>query len=81
MNEKFNSLLSIAIVPQVIDLIVKKENIEEIQAVNEFYKSKTYEFLADESSKVWHYSPLTIYHIWKSEKDTGELLFPEEGGL
>ena len=46
--------------------------------MNEFYNSKTYEVLAREETKVWHYSPLTIYTMWKEEKETGEIIFPEE---
>ena len=78
MDEKFNAILSIAIIPEVISLISKNENIDEIQAINEFYDSKVYSLLSDEETKMWHYSPLTIYHMWKEEKTTGEIIFPEE---
>lgn len=78
MDEKFNAILSIAIIPEVISLISKNENIDEIRAINEFYDSKVYSLLSDESTKIWHYSPLTIYHMWKEEKTTGEIIFPEE---
>lgn len=78
MDEKFEAVLSVAIVPQVVSIIAKEEKKSEINATKEFYSSKTYEFLSDENSKVWHYSPLTIYKMWQSEKDTGEIVFPEE---
>ena len=78
MDEKFNAILSIAIIPEVISLISKNENIDEIQAINEFYDSKVYSLLSDEETKMWHYSPLTIYHMWKEEKTTGEIILPEE---
>lgn len=78
MDEKFNAILSIAIIPEVISLISKNENIDEIRAINEFYDSKVYSLLSDESTKIWHYSPLTIYHMWKEEKTTGKIIFPEE---
>ncbi len=78
MDEKFHAILSIAIVPQTVNLIVKNEGLDEISALAKFYSSKTYEFLAKEETKVWHYSPLTIYQIWKTEMETGEMLFPEE---
>lgn len=78
MDEKFNSILSIAIIPQVVSLIAEKENIEEIEALNEFYKSKIYSLLADEKTSIWHYSSLMIYNMWKYEKETGKVLFPEE---
>lgn len=78
MDEQFNSILSVILIPQIVDLIKEKEQMDDIVAINEFYHSKTYEFLANEKTKVWHYSPLTIYHMWKEEKETGEVIFPEE---
>ena len=73
----FNSLLSICIIPQTVDLILTKEGVDENTALNWFYESKTYELLSKEETKMWHYSPLTLYHIWKSERETGEPVFPE----
>lgn len=78
MDEKFNSILSIVIIPQTVDLIVKNEGLDDISAINEFYHSKTYELLAKEETKMWHYSSMTIYSMWKKERDMGEVVFPEE---
>lgn len=78
MDEQFNSILSIALIPHVVDLIVQNEGIDDIAAINEFYNSMTYEKLAIEETKMWHFSPLTIYSMWKYEKETGKLEFPEE---
>ena len=78
MDEKFNSILSIALIPQTVDLIVKNEGLNDISAMNEFYQSKTYEMLAKEETKMWHYSPMNLYSIWKHEKETGTIAYPEE---
>ncbi len=78
MNIQFNSLLSVILIPQVLNIIEEKEEIDEMEALEEFYNSKTYEVLSNEETKVWHYSALTIYMMWKEEKETGELVFPEE---
>ena len=78
MDEKFNSVLSITIVPQTISLIAEKEGIDEMKAMDEFYRSETYSLLSKEETKMWHYSPMTIYTMWKNEKVTGQILFPEE---
>lgn len=78
MDEKFNSILSITIIPQTVALIADNERIDEMEAMNEFYRSQTYAALAREETKVWHFSPLTVYSMWKHEKETGEVLFPEE---
>lgn len=78
MDEKFNSILSITIIPQTVALIAEKEKIDEMKAMDEFYQSKVYAKLSEEETKMWHYSPLTIYTMWKHEKETGEILYPEE---
>ena len=52
MDEKFNFILSIVIIPQAVDLIVKNEGLDDISAINEFYHSKTYELLAKEQTKM-----------------------------
>lgn len=78
MDEKFNAILSIALIPQTVDLIVKNEGLDDISAMTGFYRSKTYEMLAKEETKMWHFSPMTVYSMWKHEKKTGEVVFPEE---
>ena len=78
MDEKFNAILSVAIIPQVVDLIVQNEGLDDIAAMTEFYRSATYEALSKEETKTWHFSPLTVYHMWKNEKESGELVFPED---
>ena len=78
MDEKFNSILSIALIPKIVDLIARNEGLDDISAMNEFYLSGTYELLAKEETKMWHFSPMTIYSMWKHEKETGEIVFPEE---
>ena len=78
MDAKFHSILSIALIPQTVDIIVKKERLDDISAMNTFYQSKTYELLSNEETKMWHFSPLTVYSMWKREIETGEVIFPEE---
>ncbi len=78
MNEKFNSVLSIALIPETIALIVEKEGLDDITAINEFYRSRVYDLLSNEETKIWHFSPMTVYNMWKHEKETGEVVFSEE---
>ena len=77
MDEKFNAILSVSLVPQIVYLIINKEKVDEDTALKWFYESKTYDCLSKEYTKMWHYSPLMIYHIWKNEKETGEVAYPE----
>lgn len=78
MDEKFNSILSIVLIPETIGLIVENEGLDELTAINEFYKSQVYDLLSNETTKIWHFSPMTVYNMWKHEKETGEVVFPEE---
>lgn len=78
MDEKFNSVLSIALIPGTVALIAEKEGLDDIAAMNEFYQSRVYDLLSKEETKMWHYSPMTVYMMWKHEKETGEVAFPEE---
>ena len=66
------------IVPPVISLIIKGGGISEEQAVLNFYRSKLYAELSDESSKLWHYGPATLYSMYTQELRTGSYEYPEE---
>lgn len=78
MDERFNSILSIALIPQVVALITERDGLDDISALNDFYRTKVYDLLSKEETKIWHYSPLTVYMMYKHEKETGEVAFPEE---
>jgi hypothetical protein len=78
MNEnQFSAMLAI-IVPPIVDLISQNSNVEESEAIARFYRSKLYQELSDESSKLWHYSPLTLYTMYQDELLTGTYDYPEE---
>lgn len=78
MNENQFSVLLAIIVPEITSLITKNSNITETQAISLFYRSKLYRELADENSKLWHYSPLTLYTMLQDELLTGNYDYPEE---
>lgn len=77
MDEKFQTLLSVVIIPQTVAIIVEKENLDCVTAINEFYSSKVYDLLSDEKTKTWHFSPMMLYSMWKEEKETGDFVYPE----
>lgn len=78
MNEdQFSAMLAI-IVPPIIDLITKNSNVSDDIAISRFYQSRLYLELSDESSKLWHYSPLTLYTMYQDELLTGSYDYPEE---
>ena len=76
-RDKFSAILSL-IVPQVVQLIVEKNGIDETAATQAFYNSKVYRALENVDTAVWHFSALTLYNMYKEEKETGSFVFPKE---
>ena len=76
-DEKFGAVMGI-IVPQVLGLIIENYAYDEMTAANEFYSSDLYALLEQEDTKLWHFSPLTLFNMFDEEKKTGSFTFPEE---
>lgn len=79
MNEKKFEAILILLVPKVIELIVANYHVTEPEATEKFYVSRVYELLEDEETKLWHFSPLTLFNMFDEETKTGEITFPVEG--
>ncbi len=77
-DDQFSTFLGIVIVPRVVDFIMGETELTSEEAINAFYRSKTYDLLSVKDSWLWHYSALTLFHMWESERDTGCIVFPEE---
>jgi hypothetical protein len=81
MNEdQFSAMLAV-IVPPIIEQIVKNGNVDEAGAICRFYQSRLYQKLSDEESKLWHYSPMTLYTMYQDELLTGSYRYPEEASI
>lgn len=76
-KDKFGAVMSI-LVPQVIGVITENYSYDEITAANEFYWSDLYALLEQEDTKLWHFSPLTLFNMFDEEKKTGSFEIPEE---
>ncbi len=76
-NKKFEAVL-ILLVPQVIQLISENDRHDEVKAAKIFYASEVYALLEQEDTKLWHFSALTLYHMFLEERRTGRILLPEE---
>ena len=75
MNKtQYAAFLACALMPMVIQTIQEKTGWSTL----DFYHSQVYALLEDEDTKMWHYSPLAIYEMFRSEIETGEIAFPEE---
>lgn len=78
MNEdQFSAMLAV-IVPPIIEQITKNSNVDVDKAIASFYRSRLYQELSDEKSKLWHYSALTLYTMYQDELLTGFYDYPEE---
>ena len=76
-KEKFGAVMGV-LVPQVIRLITENYSYDELTAANEFYGSNLYSLLEQEDTKLWHFSPLTLFNMFDEEKKTGSFELPEE---
>lgn len=76
-EEKFGAVMGV-LVPQVIRLITENYLYDEMAVTNEFYGSNLYALLEQEDTKLWHFSPLTLFNMFDEEKKTGSFTFPEE---
>jgi hypothetical protein len=75
-QKKFEAML-VLIVPKVIGLITQESGLDEVTATRAFYESKVYSLLEQEDTKLWHLSPLMLYHMYEEERKTGNITFPE----
>ena len=47
------------------------------EALLSFYQSRAYRLLEQEDTKMWHFSPLTLFNMYDEERKTGTITFPE----
>jgi hypothetical protein len=66
-----------SLMPAIVEAIMNltKEPFEEVTV--KFYKSKVYQMLGDETSKLWRFSPLLIAELFNDEQTTGNFDYPE----
>ncbi len=55
----------------VINLIMEKYGLNELDAIREYYFSKTYKMLNDVSLEIYKMSHLVVFDMWENEKNTG----------
>lgn len=75
--EKFSAIMGL-LVEQIVLLITVNFGYDEMTASNEFYNSKVYALLEQEETKLWHFSPLTLFNLFVQEKKMDSFELPEE---
>ena len=76
-TEKFSAIMGV-LVPQIIAIISTRTGCDE-QTIRSFYSSKVYALLEQEDTKLWHFSPLTLYEMYDEEMRTDTFEIPVEG--
>lgn len=70
-----------AIMPYIsadlVDMISKRQEISEEEALSKLYSSKLYSTLENEETKVWQYSTNMLYSLLLQEEKTGSISFPD----
>lgn len=78
MSETNPKVMLQLIVPRLIMLMMKNQNMTEKEALTKLYSSELYQQLEREETKLWHLSVLTLYDMWVEEEETGQITYPEE---
>jgi len=76
-KNKLSSIL-IVLVPQILELIMNEYKIGDEKSTEMFYSSELYERLSEEETKLWHLSAHALFEMYREERETGKITYPEE---
>lgn len=57
---------------QVAMLIAEDQNVSQLDGLRAFLTSETHSMLADNDLRMWYFSPLALFDMWKCETTTGD---------
>lgn len=75
-QEQYKAMMPI-ICADLVQLIMKKENISEDVAIAKLYSSEFYTVLEKEETKVWQYSTEMLYNLFDQEQKSGRIVYPD----
>lgn len=64
-------------IKDLIGLIILNKKLTFYKSITYLYESKTYEYLCNESTKLWHLSTNKLFDILEYEKKTNILKLPD----
>lgn len=70
--------LLVFIIPQIVELIIQEHGCNDEKATEMLYESELYAALEKEETKLWHLSPHALFEMYKEERQTGYISYPEE---
>jgi hypothetical protein len=76
-QQRFTAIL-IFLIPQILSLIMVEYKIDDEKAAELFYSSSLYKRLEEEQTKLWHLSARALFELFKEERETGKITYPEE---
>ena len=76
-QEQFDALLPIISADLVAEIAARRALTEQA-AIRLLYHSGLYAALEQEDTKLWHFSPLTLFNMFDEEKKMGKFTLPEE---
>jgi hypothetical protein len=79
MNEKRYAGFMALHTHQIIERLATIKNISKAAALDLFYMSEFYKLYEQESTKLWHFSTVTLTDLIVQEVNTGHIEFPVEG--
>ncbi|MDR0287902.1 MAG: hypothetical protein LBI03_09415, partial [Clostridiales bacterium] len=62
----------------ILELIIKEYSINEEKATEMLYSSELFKVLEDEKTKLWHLSSHALFEMFREERETGQITYPEE---
>lgn len=77
-ESQISTLLSICIIPQIIDEIKEFYDNEDEVAIKEFYKSNLFDKLQNPDTGLWHLSAKSLAQMFLLEVKEQIIEFPEE---
>jgi hypothetical protein len=77
MNERELSTLIWLRIRDIVKILLEQNNISINEAFNLIYNSQVFELLANEKTKVWHYSAYMLYYLLQNEIKIGKVELPE----
>lgn len=76
-DKRFSCILELK-AAGVVEALIKESDMSLDEAIACVYHSKVYLTLADETTKMWHHSPMLLLDCIKTELKTGTPEYPDE---
>lgn len=75
-RKKFEESILPYLTTETVKLVIERSGWDENIAIDRFMRSTVYDRLQNESTKVWHFSPLLLADLFDDEQN-GSLIWPE----